>query len=214
MQDKIKGSGGMPASYARWASVVRKIQSGDDAGLKELYDVFLSGVRFYLFRQLGPRDLDDRVHDTFLIVVDSIRKGELREPERLMGFVRTVARRQVAAHIEKAARQRRDHSDFDPAMAVADRDPDPEERAIRQQRNEILRELLAGISGRDREILTRFYLHEQSPEQICREMDLNATQFRLLKSRAKARFAEIGRRKMARRPFSRFLLRASRGAGH
>lgn len=208
MEDKPSGS------YARWASVVRKIQAGDEAGLKELYDVFLSGVRFYLFRQLGPQDLDDRVHDTFLIVVDSIRKGELREPERLMGFVRTVARRQVAAHIDKAARKRRDHSDFDPALAVADRDPDPEERAIRQQRVDIVRELLAGISDRDREILTRFYLHEQSPEQICREMNLNATQFRLLKSRAKARFAEIGKRTMLRLPFSRFLMRASRGAGH
>jgi hypothetical protein len=46
-----------------------------------------------LCRQLGPQDLDDKVHDTFLIVVQAIRKGELREPERLMGFVHTVVRR-------------------------------------------------------------------------------------------------------------------------
>jgi DNA-directed RNA polymerase specialized sigma24 family protein len=44
---------------------------------------------------LGPQDLDDRVHDTFLIVVQAISKGDLREPERLMGFVRTVVRRLV-----------------------------------------------------------------------------------------------------------------------
>ena len=45
--------------------------------------------------------LDDKVHDTFLVVVQAIRRGELRDPQRLMGFVRTVVRRQVAAHIDK-----------------------------------------------------------------------------------------------------------------
>ena len=49
--------------------------------------------------QLGPQDLDDRVHDTFLVAAQSIQRGELREPDRLMGFVRTIVRRQVAAQI-------------------------------------------------------------------------------------------------------------------
>ena len=56
-----------------------------------------------------PQDLDDRVHDTFLIVVQAIKRGELREPERLMGFVRTVVRRQVAAQIEREMQNRRAH---------------------------------------------------------------------------------------------------------
>ena len=56
--------------------------------------------------------------------------------------------------------------------------------------------VLKGLSSRDREILTRFYLQEESQEQICREMKLTDTQFRLLKSRAKARFGEMGRRKL------------------
>jgi hypothetical protein len=38
-------------------------------------------------------------------------------------------------------------------------------------------------------VLSRFYLFEQPQEQICAEMNLTATQFRLLKSRAKTRFA-------------------------
>ena len=50
------------------------------------------------------------------------------------------------------------------------------------------------VSRRDREILQRFYVLEQSQAQICAEMELSYNQFRLLKSRAKARFGELGKR--------------------
>ncbi len=54
--------------------------------------------------------------------------------------------------------------------------------------------MLTSISRRDREILQRFYVDEQSQETICAEMGLTYNQFRLLKSRAKARFGDLGRR--------------------
>ena len=82
-----------PASASEqvsWSGLVERIQRGEPEALEELYHVFSKGVRFVLCRHLGPQDLDDRLHDVFLIVTQSIRKGELREPERLMGFVRTV----------------------------------------------------------------------------------------------------------------------------
>ena len=64
----------------------------------------------------------------------------------------------------------------------------PEQKAIHEEKAGIMLKVLRGISARDREILTRFYLYEQTQEQICEEMNLTDTQFRLLKSRAKARF--------------------------
>jgi len=54
------------------------------------------------------------------------------------------------------------------------------------------------MSARDREVLTRFYLREESPERIREEMGLTETQFNLLKSRAKARLTELVQRKLAR----------------
>ena len=55
-----------------------------------------------------------------------------------------------------------------------------------------MRDLLSTLSRREREILTRFYLHEQSKDQICEEMALTDTQFRLAKSRAKQRLSRMG----------------------
>jgi len=184
-----------------WLALVESIQRNEPSGMEELYRVFSRGVRFYLCRQLGPQDLDDKVHDTFLIVVQAIARGELREPERLMGFVRTVVRRQVAAQIDRAVQTRRDQDELDSGTTISDHRDTPEEAAITRQHEAVAEEVLRSISTRDREILTRFYLREQTQEEICGEMNLSETQFRLLKSRAKARFGELGKKTLARRRF-------------
>jgi RNA polymerase sigma-70 factor (ECF subfamily) len=167
--------------------------------MEELYRVFSGGVRFYLCRQLGPQDLDDRVHDAFLVITQSIQRGDLREPDRLMGYIRTVVRRQVAAHIETVVQARRNCTSTEPAVILRDRHPDPERAAIERQNMQLAMRILQSIPQRDREVLIRFYLREQTPVQICRELDLTETQFRLIKSRAKARFGELGRRRFAQR---------------
>src|SRR5262245_47091568 len=191
----VNGNAGLPAAaalevYAEWVDLVERIRSEQTDGMAELYHIFSRGIRFYLCRQLGPQELDDKVHDTFVVVVQAIRKGELREPQRLMGFVRTIVRRQVAAHIDKVVHTRRDQIDFDSSLRVPDPRDNPEESAMFQQRTKLIQQVLGEMTDRDREILTRFYIYEQSQEQICREMDLTDTQFRLLKSRAKARFGD------------------------
>ena len=184
-----------------WLALVESIQRGELSGMEDLYRVFSRGVRFYLCRQLGPQDLDDRVHDTFLIVVQAICKGELREPERLMGFVRTVVRRQVAAQIDRSVQSRREQAELESSGVVSDHRDTPEEAAIVRQHEQVAETVLRGVSGRDREILTRFYLMEQTQQEICDEMRLSETQFRLLKSRAKARFGELGKKTLLRRKF-------------
>lgn len=200
--------------HVDWTDLVERIRYGQESGMEELYTFFGRGIRYYLCRQLGHQELDDKVHDTFLIVVQAIRRGELREPDRLMGFVRTVVRRQVAAHIDRVVHSRRDEIDLDLGVRIADRRRNPEQAAAFHQRVKFMLEVLAKLSDRDREILTRFYLNEESQEQVCDEMGLSETQFRLLKSRAKARFGDIGRRKLQHRPLASFFLRSSPAESH
>ena len=199
---------------AGWVELVERIRLQKTDGMEELYQLFSRGIRFYLCRQLGPQELDDKVHDTFVVVVQAIRRGELREPERLMGFVRTIVRRQVAAHIDKVVHNRREQAEFDSTVRVVDPRGNPEETAIFKQRIGLIRKVLGELSERDREILTRFYIDEQSQDQICSEMGLTETQFRLLKSRAKARFGELGKKKLVHKNLSTVFLRTSRSASH
>jgi RNA polymerase sigma factor (sigma-70 family) len=171
--------------------------------MEELYQMFSTGIRFLLYRQLGPHDLDDKVHDVFVIITEAICNGELREPERLMGYVHTVVRRQVASHIDRAVNLRRNRVDMDFQESLSDKRPDPEREAIERENLTLAMRVLQSIPKRDREVLTRFYLNEEPAEEICRNMDLSETQFRLIKSRAKARFGELGRRRLASRPVLR-----------
>jgi RNA polymerase sigma-70 factor (ECF subfamily) len=187
-----------------WALLVQQIQQGDDRGSEKLYAIFNRGIRWNLARSIHPQDIDDRLHETFLIVVNAIRRGDLRESERLMGFVRTIARRQVAAYIEDAVGDRRRleshsarHADHAAEGFYPDSRPDPEHQFRNSERQALMMEALHALSPRDRDLLVRFYLHEQPEKQIREAMGLTETQFRLLKSRAKARFGEIGKKKLA-----------------
>jgi RNA polymerase sigma-70 factor (ECF subfamily) len=210
----IEGETDGSESYAEWIQLVDRIRLSKTDGMEDLYQLFSKGIRFYLCRQLGLQELDDKVHDTFVVVVQAIRRGELREPSRLMGFVRTIVRRQVAAHIDKVVHTRRDQIDLDSSLRLADPEDNPEEKAIFSERTELINRVLGELSERDREILTRFYLHEESQDIICSEMGLTDTQFRLLKSRAKARFGELGRKKLIHRDLHAVILRTSAAASH
>ena len=187
------GAAGQLFDVPDWAGTVDRIRAGDPLAMTELYTVFTRGIRYLLLRSLGVEELDDNVHDCFVIVTEAIRSGELRDPARPMGFVRTVVRRHIAAHIEDAVTRRRTTVEFDDSVfTVSDWKHDPEQNLLARQRAEIARRVFNGVSGRDREILRRFYLLEQPQERICEEMGLSYNQFRLLKSRA--RFGKLGQR--------------------
>jgi RNA polymerase sigma factor (sigma-70 family) len=178
-----------------WAATVDRIRAGDPVAMTELYAVFTRGIRYLLLRSLGVEEVDDRVHDCFVIVAEAIRSGEVRDPARLMGYVRTVVRRHIAASIEDAVTRRRTTVEFeDSVFSMSDWKNNPEQNLLARQRAEIARRVFRGVSRRDRDILRRFYLLEQPQERICEEMGLSYNQFRLLKSRAKARFGKLGQR--------------------
>lgn len=195
MADPVPPDGVELGSHA-WTLLVDRIRQAEPGAMEELYRLFFKGVRFCIYRHLGPEDIEDKVHDVFVIITEAIQQGELREPERLMGYVRTIVRRQIAAHIDSAVQSRRTRMDVDFSSAVTDLKPDPERRAIERQNMDVAMRILQGFPPRDRDVLTRFYLDEQSPDQICEEMGLTTTQFRLIKSRAKARFGELGKRSL------------------
>lgn len=160
-----------------WTELVARVRAGDDRAMTQLYLLLNRGIRYFLASKLGPECLEDRLHDTFLDVVKAIQRGNLRDPERLMGLAKTIAKRQVAAHVALAVRKR-DEEDVDlVGPYLADGEEDPEDRACRRQIAELTQNVLAGLAPRDREILERFYLREQTDGQICAEMNLTATQF-------------------------------------
>ena len=181
-----------------WAELlVGRIERGDEQATAEMCRVLSDGVRFLLHRKVGQQDLEDRTHNVLTIVIQAIRDGSLRDPSRLMGFVRTVIHRQGFRQVEECVNARLGcPADYN----LPDAARNPEQEALHQEKLRIAGAALALMEPRDREILERFYLLEHPAAQICEEMGMTPTQFRLAKSRAKAEFGEYGKRAMSRIP--------------
>jgi RNA polymerase sigma factor (sigma-70 family) len=205
---EISPEADVSANPVNWNALVDGIRAHDPRAMEDLYALFGRGIRFYLHRQVGAQELQDKIHDIFVIVVQAIRRGELREPERLMGFVRTIAHRQVVAHIDDRVHERNEEIPLETRTPVRDLGRTPEDTAVHREKTDVMARTLRSLPPRDREILERFYLKEQTQEQICAEMRLTDTQFRLLKSRAKARFGEHGQKRIRDKRTAGFVWRA------
>lgn len=195
--ERIETGGAIPDAPTQNLDLVGRVQRGDAAGMAELYEFISTGLRPYLARQLRSQDVHDKVHSIFVDVVIAIQRGQLREPHRLMGFARTIARRKVSGYIGAAASTRRNQVEIGSAFWLASPRATPETEMIFREQRELVRWTLAHLSEREGEILSRFYMQEQSQEQICLEMGLTHTQYRLLKWRSKAHFEQVSRRQIA-----------------
>lgn len=174
--------------------IVDLIRNGHPAGLEELY-AMARNFTFFIMRQLGSEDIQDKVHDIFVTAATAISGGKLRDSERLTPFLTTLTRFYTYGQIDRRVVLRKyvtplEHSN------IPDRRSSVEHNIYRQQKMRIVREILGSMPSRDRDVLNRFYVEEQTKEQICEEMNLTPTQFRLLKSKAKSTFAKLGRRRL------------------
>jgi RNA polymerase sigma factor (sigma-70 family) len=183
-------------------SLVEGILAADERSMELLFGVYKRGLVGFFTRQFGSQDAEDLAAETLMIVCEAIRAQSIREPERLSGFVLTVARRLGYRLIEQrtTSRQRERSIDHDPVILneILTASESPEHALLRIQRQSLMLKVLRELSKRDREVLERFYLHEESPEKIQAEMGMTETQFRLTKNRAKARFGSLGQQLMTK----------------
>lgn len=180
-----------------YVDLVNRIQLGERQAEEEFCQGLYKGIQFLLRRKLRCKDVDDDAQEVLMQVLQAIRRRQLNEPERLMGFVYTVLVRQAARRVRENVHTR--NLSAMPGIGIPPRDiTDPEKLLSLTERKQLAVNVLSMLSERDSELLRRFYLLEQSEVQICSEMALTGTQFRLLKSRAKSRFGKLGRMRLMR----------------
>lgn len=185
-------------SDVQFAALADRIRQGEDAAAGELYERINRGLRYLLYRQLGRDCAEDKFQDVFLITLSAIRSGQIENPLALVGFIRGVARNLICGEIKSRQTERTKVIDISTPGLVLPARERPEDIHERESQIGFARQILKELSPKDREILVRFHLQDQSAEQIMTEMGLTETQFRLTKSRAKQRFADLGRKTMQR----------------
>lgn len=178
-----------PAQRRASRNLVSRIASQDPEAIEDLYAYLNRVVRPYIRFKLPEHEPDDILHEALTVVVEAIQGGALRNPEFLHGYVQAIVRRLVAGRIVSAIWKRKHTVDSESALANTPSADNPESRTLDRERGEMMIRGLRRMRSRDSELLIRFYLLEETFQEICREMGLTETQFRIYKSRAKAKLA-------------------------
>lgn len=170
------------------ATFVLRLAAGERTAVEHTYLLLQEIVGQHLRSPLPEHDPEDIIQELFPHLMESLRNGALRDPNALRGYLHSVVRNQIATRFQRLNGRRRVVVDsyYAPAESATTSD-DPEQDLLNRERCALLARGLGRLQHRDSELLTRFYLRGEGHEQICLEMHLTATQFRLYKSRAKAK---------------------------
>ncbi len=182
-----------PAGPDPIVELVHRIVSGDPAAEAELVQRFSRAVSFLLWRLARDEAAaEDLYQETFRLVIEKVRAGELREPERLPGFVSSMARNLFISSTRLGSRRQKWHGDPEATETAPDPAPGQLARLLAKERAALVRQVLAELkTDRDREILSRYYIADQDKEDICRELELSDLHFNRVLFRARQRYKDL-----------------------
>jgi RNA polymerase sigma-70 factor (ECF subfamily) len=181
--------------------LVRRIVSGEPAAEAELVDRFSRALSFLLRRLTRDEAAaEDLYQETFRLVIEKVRKGELREPERLPGFVSSMARNLFLGSARRGGRRQKWQGDSDAAETAPDPAPGQLAKLLAKERAAAVRGVLGELKNdRDREILSRYYISGEDKEDICRGLGLSDLHFNRVLFRARQRYRELFERRQGER---------------
>lgn len=202
MSGRVEATGGEaipdPPSDAM-VDLVRRIGRGDPAAETELVHRFGRALRFLLRRLTSDGTLaEDLYQETFRRVIEKVRGGELREAERLPGFVCGMARNLFLSAVRSGARRGKWYGDPEATEAAPDPAPGQLASLLARERAATVRRVLSELrNDRDREILSRYYIAGDEKEEIRRDFGLSDLHFNRVLFRARQRYRELFERRQA-----------------
>lgn len=180
------------------AALAARIAAGEAHAEERLVELFGRTVAIILDRHTGGRpEAEDLYQETFRIALEKLRRGELREPPKLPGFLARIARNLAIEHYRKHARRRTEGNSGVLRVAVAP-GPGQLDVLLDSEWAELVRRLIEELdASRDREILFRLYVAEEDKEKIAADLGLSSLQFNRVVHRARRRFKSLYEERLA-----------------
>ncbi len=172
--------------------LVHRIAAGEEQATNELVERCGATLRFLARRfTRDEADAEDLYQETLIIAVEKIQRKEVREPARLAGFLRALAKN---LSIQRYRRKR--YSVERPAESLPEaadqRQTSPLGGLLDRERSQLTRRLLAELNvPRDRDVLFRYYIAEHGSAQICRDLNIEAEHFYRVLHRARQRYRRL-----------------------
>jgi RNA polymerase sigma-70 factor (ECF subfamily) len=177
-----------------------RIQDGNPDAEAELVARFSEGISFLLRRWTRDHTVaEDLFQETFRLALEKIRKGEVRDPDRLAGFLRSLAKNLSIEHYRRGARRDVREDELEAAAELSAPEAGQLGQLLRQEKAALVRQVLEELgSERDRQVLFRFYISEDDKEQIRSDLGLTGPEFNLVLFRARRRYRDLYERHAAK----------------
>jgi RNA polymerase sigma-70 factor, ECF subfamily len=172
--------------------LVNRIRAGDRQAEVELVERYSRGVIIIIRREARDKEVAEGIYqDVFRIVLEKIRQGDVRQPERLSGFVCSVARNHIISYYRRAARHE-SNAEIEELTSPAHPAPDQLQELSQKEKADLIRKFLREMPNeREIQALYRFYIANDDREQICADLGLTIPHFNTVLHRAHGRFREL-----------------------
>jgi RNA polymerase sigma factor (sigma-70 family) len=159
-----------------------------------------NGVLFLLRNQVRePALAEDLCNEAFRIVLERLGRQPLEDSTKLPAFLAQTARNLLTADRRKAARRRTVTGEHAAIDEFPDVESDPTASLQSQFRARAVRQVLQEMPVmRDRQLLVRYYLHDEDVAEICTDLGITQEYFYKVLHRARTRFRLLLSRRFAR----------------
>ena len=171
--------------------LVRAIQDGDREAERAFAARYLRPVKAMLLaRSRNPDLAADLLQDVMIDAICALRRGQLREPQKLSSFVIGIARNRLNNHYRSTVRQPE-------SLEFPDLLPDSSSHAQKleeQERENLAMNAISSLDPLDKKILQMTLIDGLKPGIIAQRLSLNPDVVRQRKLRATRRVIDFVRR--------------------
>lgn len=168
---------------------VQRLIAGDPATEQHFTDYFGDLLTLKLRSRLRSVALaEDARQETFVRVLTALKKkGSLASPESLGAFVNSVCNNVLLETYRSVGRADQLDEEVDEPEAT---DPSAERRVLKEEERAKVREAIAALPQKDRDLIRWLFLEDRSKDDICRDLRIDRDYLRVLFHRAKQRFRD------------------------
>jgi RNA polymerase sigma-70 factor, ECF subfamily len=168
---------------------VRRLIAEDPETERHFTDYFGDLLSLKLRSRLRSAALvEDARQETFVRVLTALKKkGSLASPESLGAFVNAVCNNVLLETYRSTGRTT--PLDDQPDEPEAG-EPSAEWRVLKSEERVKVREAIAGLPQRDRDLIRWLFFEDRDKDDVCRELNVDRGYLRVLFHRAKQRFRE------------------------
>lgn len=173
-------------------NLLESIALGDRNAEHKLIDKYYKTLFYLLFKQTNDSALSqDLCQDTFVLVLQKARNGEIRNTDAVGAFVRSVGVNLLIEFKRKKTRQKTENSDSVDQFYASHQD-NLVGSIEKKQAIKLVHQVIQELSNeRDKRLLQDYFLYGKPKSDICQAFDLKAEHFDRVLYRSRQRLKQL-----------------------